>query len=41
MKLGRTFDEKHYVDAITMVSLCYDETQREIDHEKKLDEARS
>jgi hypothetical protein len=39
MKLGRTYDEEDYEEAITVVSLCHEERQREIEHEKKLDEA--
>jgi hypothetical protein len=41
MKLGRTFDKEDYEEAITVVSLRYEEQQREIEHEKKLDEAQS
>jgi uncharacterized cupredoxin-like copper-binding protein len=39
MKLGRTYDKEDYEEAITMVSLCHEEIQREIEHEMKLDEA--
>jgi hypothetical protein len=41
MKLGRTYDEEDYEEAITMVSLCHEKRQRKIEHEKKLDEAQS
>jgi hypothetical protein len=41
MKLGRTYDEEDYEEAITVVSLRHEERQREIEHEKNLDEARS
>jgi hypothetical protein len=41
MKLGRTYDEVDYEEDITVVSLCHEERQREIEHEKKLDEAQS
>jgi hypothetical protein len=39
--LGRTYDEEDYEEAITVVGLCHEERQREIEHEKKLDEAQS
>jgi hypothetical protein len=41
MKLGRTYDEEDYEEAITVVGLCHEERHREIEHEKKIDEARS
>jgi hypothetical protein len=41
MKLGKTYDEEDYEDAITVVGLHHDERQREIEHEKKFDETRS
>jgi hypothetical protein len=39
MKLGRTYDKEEYEEAIIVVSLCYEESLREIEYEKKLDEA--
>jgi hypothetical protein len=39
MKLGKTYDEEDYEEAITVVGLCHEEWQREIEHKKKLDEA--
>jgi glyoxylate carboligase len=41
MKLGRTYDEEDYEEAITVVGLRHEERQREIEHEMKLDKARS
>jgi hypothetical protein len=41
MKLGRTYDEEDYEEAIMVVSLHHKEWQREIEHKKKLDKARS
>jgi hypothetical protein len=41
MKLGRTYDEDDYKAVITVVSLYHEEMQREIKHEKNLDEVRS
>jgi Mg-chelatase subunit ChlI len=39
MNLGRTYNEEDYEEAITVVGLCHEERRREIEHEKKLDEA--
>jgi hypothetical protein len=39
MKLGRAYDEEDYAKAITLVGLHHEERQREIEHEKMLDEA--
>jgi hypothetical protein len=39
MKFGGTYDEEHYKEAIMVLGLCHEERQREIEHEKKLDEA--
>jgi hypothetical protein len=41
MKLGRTYDEEDYEEAITVVSLRHETRQRGIEHEKKLDEAQN
>jgi hypothetical protein len=41
MKLGRTYDEEEYKEAIIVVGVYHEERQREIEHEKKLDKARS
>jgi hypothetical protein len=41
MKLGRIYDEEDYEEVITVVTLCHEERSREIEHEQKLDEARS
>jgi hypothetical protein len=41
IKLGRTDDKEDYEDAIIVVGLYHEERQREIEHEKKLDKARS
>jgi hypothetical protein len=41
MKLGRTYDKEDYEEAITVVGLYHEKWQREIEHEKKLDEAGS
>jgi hypothetical protein len=41
MKLIRTYDEKDYEKAIIVVRLHHTERQRELKHEKKLDQARS
>jgi hypothetical protein len=41
MKFGRKYDKEDYKEAITVVDLCHEERQREIENEKKLDEARS
>jgi hypothetical protein len=41
MKLGRTYDKEDYEEAIMMVGLDHEETQREIEYEKKLDQAQS
>jgi hypothetical protein len=38
MKLGRTYNEENYKEAIMVVGLRYEETKREIKHEKNLDE---
>jgi hypothetical protein len=38
MKLGRTYDEEDYEEAIMVKSVWHEENQREIEHEKKLDE---
>jgi predicted nucleic acid-binding Zn ribbon protein len=39
MKLGKTYDEEDYEEAIMVVGLHHKEWQREIEHEKKLDKA--
>jgi hypothetical protein len=39
INLGRTYDKEYYEEAIIVVSLCHEERQKEIEHEKKLDEA--
>jgi hypothetical protein len=39
MKLGKTYDEEYYEEAITVVGLRHEERQWEIEHEKKLDKA--
>jgi hypothetical protein len=41
MKLGRTYDKENYEEAITVVGLCHEERQREIEHVKKPDKVRS
>jgi hypothetical protein len=41
MKLSRSYNKEDYEDPFIVVSLCYEERQRAIEHEKKLDEARS
>jgi hypothetical protein len=41
MKLGRTYDEEDYEEAIMVIGLPYEERHREIEHEKKLDKAQS
>jgi hypothetical protein len=37
MKLGQTYDEEDYEYSITIVGLCHEKRQREIEHKKKLD----
>jgi hypothetical protein len=39
IKLGRTYDEDDYEEAIMVVGNRHEERQREIEHEKKLDES--
>jgi hypothetical protein len=39
MRLGKTYDGEDYEEAIMVVSLRLQKSQREIEHEKKLDEA--
>jgi Mg-chelatase subunit ChlI len=41
MKLGSTYEEEDYEEAIILVGLRHEERQREIEHEKKLNEAPS
>jgi hypothetical protein len=41
MKLGRTYDEKDFAVAITVVGLHHEERHRDIEHEKKYNEAQS
>jgi hypothetical protein len=40
-KLGRTYNKEDYEKAIMVVGLRHEESQREIEHKKKYDEARS
>jgi hypothetical protein len=41
MKLSRIYDMEDYEKAITIVSLHYEDRDMKIEHETKLDEARS
>jgi hypothetical protein len=37
MKLGRTYEEEDYEDAITVVALYHEDRHGKMEHEKKLD----
>jgi hypothetical protein len=41
MKLGKSYDEEDYEKAIMVSGLRHEERQREIENEKKLDEAQT
>jgi hypothetical protein len=40
MKLGRTYNDEDYEEALIVIGLPHEERQREIEHKNKLNEGR-